>query len=457
VKHIRSAVVALALTLSGCGGGGSSSPVSPAAAQPTPTSVPTSAPNGWKQTATVTLSWALSTKPGSVAARKPQYVSPSSASLVTTVMSVNGTSAPSWVTPNPTTTALTTTGTNPPCAASVGVESCVVTIPAPPGSVKYSFAVKDASANTLSMTAPAGVTFQIAQGQSNTGLSVNLEAVVASAQTTTSGSSIAPLAAGTPSQQTITVNAYDADANQITNGSAITYEDPFTIGDPDPTGQTMLIPSTGSCPGSPAGYSTGSSVTFGGDSGSGNALILCYSGRATNPFSLAVTNNGIPFTVAPNSQVAVTTSVSNVTTSGTATCNAGAGCLVTDVDFGAQTMFFDVTNGANQTLGASESGWTGAPYNQTFNLTLDTNPADANEGYCGTGGSAVVSVSPTSPTTAWTVTPQNDGICKATLFESLPAAYGGVFPAHAGGSTRTVYFSVSSTSFTINGIRRRTP
>jgi hypothetical protein len=463
VKYTRPAVVALALALSGCGGGGSSSPVSPAGAQPTPTGVPTTTPSGWKQTATVSLSWNLSTRPGSVAARKPQYVSPSSASLVTTVLSVNGltgSNIPSWVAPNPTTLTLTTTGPNPPCAVSVGVETCAATIPAPPGSVTYSFVIADGSSNVLSETPTAGVTFTIAQGQSNTSLSVSLEAVVASVQPTTSGSAIAPLAAGTPSQQTIAVNAYDADANQITNGSAITYEDPFAITDPDPTGQTMLVPSTGSCPGSPAGYSTGSSVTFSGDSGSGNSLILCYSGQATNPFGLTARHTvpSAPFPLAPNSQTSVTTSVNDVGTPGTSTCNAGAGCQASDVDFGAQTLFFDATGSANsQAFDATELGWTNSPYNQNFILTLDTNSADAGEGYCGTGGSAVVSVSPTSPATSWVVTPQNDGICKATLFESLPAAYGGVFPAHSGTSTSTVYFSMSSTSFIINGIRRRTP
>jgi hypothetical protein len=236
-------------------------------------------------------------------------------------------------------------------------------------------------------------------------------------------------------------------------GNAITYYTPFTITDPDPTGATEIIASSATCPSGTATDPTGSSLTFSGDSGSGNAFLLCYTGLATKPFSLGLTLNGNPSAlfVTP-ANAAATTTVNDITVSGTTTCNAAANCAPTDPDYNQQTLLFDSTTAAAQLFSASELGWTDNPYDEILTLTLDENATDP--GYCGTGASATVTVSSVG-SNGWSVSPQNDGYCEATLAESLPLAYGGTFPAHSGSSVSQVWFSVTSSSFNVNGIHRQ--
>jgi hypothetical protein len=451
VKYTRHVLVGLTLLLAGCGGGGGGSvavPGSPVATPTTaPTSTPTTSPSSWKNTAKVTLSWRLPATKASVKARKPQYVSPSSASLSITIASVNGGAVPSWAAPGTFSFALSTS-TN--CSVNAGVETCAVTVPAPPGTVVYDFAVLDSAQNTLSETPAGGVSEPIAQGQSNVLPPVNLEAVIASVDL--GGFSV--LNADQPDNQSVTVTAYDADSNVIYDGgNGITYFNPFTITDPDPTGATEIIASSASCPSGTGKDTTPSSLTFSGDTGFGNTFLLCYTGLATKPFSLGLTLNGNASAsfVTPANATATTT-VDDITVSGTTTCNAAANCQPTDADYGQQTLLFDSTTAAAQLFSASELGWTDNPYDEILTLTLDENVADP--GYCGSGAGAVATVTPVG-SNGWSVSPQNDGYCEATLNESLPVAYGGTFPAHSGSSVSQVWFSVTSSSFNVNGIHRQ--
>jgi hypothetical protein len=448
VKHTRSLLAALTLLLAGCGGGGGGSATVPGGSpvmtpSTAPSTAPTTSPSSWKQTAKVTLSWHLPATKASAKARKPQYVSPSSAGLSVTIVSVNGsTTLPSWAAPGSFSFSLSTS-TN--CSVSSGIETCAVTVPAPPGTVVYDFAVLDSTAHTLSETPAAGVSETIAQGQSNVLPPINLEAVVASVDL----SGFSTLNADVPDNQTVTITAYDADSNVIYDGgNGITYFNPFTISDPDPTGATEIIASSASCPSGSGTDPIGTALTFSGDTGFGNSFILCYTGLATNPFSLGLMLNGISGTPA---NAAATTTVNDITVSGTTTCNAAANCLSTDPDWTQQTLFFDSTTASAQLFSVSELGWTDNPYDEIITLTLDENATDP--GYCGTGGSATVTVNPVG-SNGWSVSPQNDGYCEATLTEDLSPAYDGMFPAHSSNSVSQVWFSVTSSSFNVNGIHR---
>jgi hypothetical protein len=316
--------------------------------------------------------------------------------------------------------------------------------------------VLDSAHNTLSETPAGGVSEAIAQGQSNVLPPVNLEAVVASVDL----SGFSTLNADVPDNQVVTITAYDADQNVITDGgNAITYFNAFTISDPDPTGATELVAASSSCPGSTGTDPTGTSLTFSGDTGSGNSFLLCYTGLATNPFSLGLTLNNVSTPFVTPANAAATTTINDITVSGTTTCNASAGCIAPtpgvpgsgSPDWGDQTLFFDSTTAGSQLFSASELGWTDNPYDKILTLTLDENASD--QGYCGTGGSAVVTVNPVG-SNGWSVSPQNDGYCEATLTESLPGAYGGTFPAHSTSSVSQVWFSVTSSSFNINSQHR---
>jgi len=454
VKNTRYLVVAAIAFLAGCGGGGGGG-TTPAIATPTtaPSNAPTSTPTAWKQTATVKLSWKLPATQSSVKARKPQYVSASSAEVTTQVLSVNNGTPPSWVTPNPSTVALTV-GSN--CSVSSNIETCAITVPAPPGTVVYGFEVLDGSspAKVLSETPAGGVSETIVQGQSNVLPPVNLEAVVANVEIGT----FSTLAADTPSSQVSSVTALDADGNSLTTGNAVTFYNPFTISDGDATGATELLAGSGGCPPNVGTVTPSTSLTFSGDSGSGNSFTLCYTGlatgSATNQIALGLTLNGTAAsfdTANGGGNGIIDTTISDITSSGTTYCDASVSCLATDPDYDQWSLFFDSTTAGSQLFSVSEPGWTDNPYDETITLTLDENATDS--GYCGGAGSPVVTVNSVG-SNGWSVSPQNTGYCEATLTENLPSGYGGVFPPHSSSSVSQIWFSVTNTSFSVNAKSR---
>ena len=177
------------------------------------------------------------------AKRGPRYVSPNSASLRTTVKTVNGQPPTSTQVPqNPSTTALSTAqGGN--CTVTPAGETCTVTIPTPTGTVVYQFDLLDSNNNVLATNT---VTFTIAAGSNNPALAAQLDGVVATVTVTAPN-----LQPGTSFSGPITVNAYDASGALIVG--AAPFANPFTLTDTDGTTHTSLTD----------GSTTGKSVTDG--------------------------------------------------------------------------------------------------------------------------------------------------------------------------------------------------
>jgi hypothetical protein len=299
----------------------------------------------------------------------------------------------------------------------------VTAIPAPPGTVTYNFTVFDRSNGAGNAVSEVISALTFTSGVSNTP-SVTMQGVPA--RVTVSGA--APSANIPLTNQPLTVTVADADNNTIVSG---TYFTPVTLTDGDATAQTTIAKNGGT---------GGTSVTLSG-AAEASAVTLAYTGQATNPIPITASGTGV------TGGGTIATSVNDISVTGTTICNASAGCASTAPDYGLPTVFFGATSAGAQTLTAAELGWSNAPYNQKFTLTLD--PAT-----CGSGASQVVQ-SPANPATSWSITPQAVGICKATLAESLPVSYGGTFPTHGATSTKIVYLSVTSNSFTVQSTDRK--
>jgi hypothetical protein len=367
----RALVVASLLVLAGCGGGGGgSTPV------PHPTVAPSSSPTGsYKNMATLTLSIPLPASPSSTK-RNPQYVSPSTTTLNVMVNSVNGQTGaaiPGWVTPNPQIVDLTQPGL---CTTSDATKTCTIsTIPAPPGTVNYTFTVTDGTNALATFTGDENIT----QGASNN-LNVTLQGIVKTVSVT--GIS---LVAGTAfASQALTVSALDAGGNVILSPGA--YSNAITLTDNDATGVTSLAVNGGA---------SSSTVTVSNPS---DVVTLAYTGQATNNFTITASGSGI------TGGGPIAASVSDVVFTGTTDDTASVGGLSADPNYGQQTVFFSSLIGT-QTISASEFGWTGAPINKTFAI-------DASN--C--AGKATVAPGTTANT--FVVTPVANGICKVKLNES---------------------------------------
>jgi hypothetical protein len=404
----RALVVASILLLAGCGGGGSGG----ATPQPHPTALPTNTPtSNYKNVASLTLTIPLKAKPGSDL-RHPQYVSPSTTELVVNVNAVNGGAPPSWVTPNPQTVNLIV-GTN--CTTTSTTETCTVsTIPAPPGTVNYTFTVTD---GTNALATFAGDK-SIAQGTSNT-LSVTLEGIVKTVSV-----SGATLNANTPltgSGETLTVSAFDADGNLIVPPG--NYNNPITLTDNDAiSGVTSL-----SVNGVPGGVVNSPNDT----------VTLSYTGQAINGFTISPSGSGIACT----GGCAIATAVNDVTfTTGsnpTDLDDAAHGGLNTDPNWDHQTVFFAQSSGS-QIINAAELGFTNGPFSKLFSV-------DASA--C--SGIATISA---GPATSFTITASATGICKVKLSESGTGYPLGHPLVVAGSPTQngTFWVSVTTGTFTVH-------
>jgi hypothetical protein len=410
--------VACAALLAACGGGGGASS-SPAAA---PTAFPTSAPQAI-QRATLVITFPVA-QHSSSNRKSPQYISPSTTQMEVKVNTINGVAAPSGA-PFDTTTTLTV-GTN--CTVSAGTETCTLSVIAPPGSVNYTFNDSDGT-HTL---ATATATFTNTVGTNNS-LSVTLQGIVSTV--TVSG---AALAANSTSYATtgevLTVNAMDADGNNIVNGStSANYANPVTLTDNDATGQTQL---------SVNGGTAASSVITTNPS---DAVKLTYTGKAINNFTITASGTGI------SGSSIISVSVNDVTLTGTTNDDAAHGGLSTDPNWGQQTLFFTQPSGT-QNVTAAELGWSNAPYNQQFDLV----PGNGTGNTCGTlGGIATFSA---SPATTFTITAHGTGICSVRLEE-----HGTGYPltnhtANTSGSPThdgTFWISVTTADITVNGRRHK--
>jgi hypothetical protein len=385
--NTRAVAVASLVFLAGCGGGSST----PAPVGPIPSPVPTATPA--PGTATLTIGVPRS---GSSARRSPKATS-TAAFLVVTVKTVDGQppTAAQVPGPNPQTIPLSTAaGGN--CTTSPSGETCTVTIPAPPGQVTYQFDILDASSNKL---ATSTATFTITPGTTphlTTAVSGIVASVVVTAPT---------LNAGTPFNGPITVQAFDAGGTLIVGSTP--YANPVTLTDNDTSGATSLSDGT----------MTGATVTVGAPS---DVVNLSYTGTADDPFTLTVALPGQPATT-----VNVATTNQPVTLSGTTNDTLKP----SDPNYNQATLFF-TTIPSTQQFGAAQIGW-GFP-GHAFNVALDA-------ATCGSGASAVVTVTPVNSTT-FSVTSQKAGICKGTVI--------GGPPAHP--NAATIWFSVSASQINVN-------
>ncbi len=300
-----SALLIAAIGLAACSGGGGSTTLAP---QPAATTTPISGASG-------TLTLTIPRNPNAVR-RGPQYVSPNSVSLRTTVKTVDGQPPTSAQAPqNPSTTVLST-GTGGNCTVGPNGETCTVAIPTPSGTVVYQFDLLDVSGHVLATNT---VTLQIAAG-SNPSVQAQLDGVVATVTVTAPN-----LQPGTSFSGPVTVNAYDA-SGALIFGSA-PFANPFTLTDTDGSSHTSLTD----------GGTTGKTIT---DGGPNDVVILNYDGTYVPSFTITATVNG------------------QTTTSGTVTV------LNAPVTATPNTLTFVSSAGPSQNFTASQPG-----YNGTFSAT----------------------------------------------------------------------------------------
>jgi len=415
------AVVGAASLLAGCGGGSSS----PATPEKAPVSTPTSAA---VPTEKLIITFPIGTRTSSAHARTPKYVSPNTTSFETIVNSINGNPPPAGSYTDTTTALVFAPASGSNCTVSGGDATCTITIPAPPGSVNYTFNAKDAGNHVL---ASLTTTLTNTVGQNNTA-SVTLNGVVATVTMT-----VPALTANTSeSGATVTWSALDASGAQIVGSASFVH--PITVTDNDATGQTQLHVNNGT-------GSTTVTLTKPTDT-----LTLDYTGQADNPFTIGWSGTGIT-----SGTASTTPTVFDVTFTGTPLDDAAHGGLSGDLNWSEPTLFFLQPSGSQNVTGA-EAGWTNAPYSQQF--TLDTGPSTAP--WCAFYGSSIATFS-ASPATTFTVTAKGIGVCKARLEESgtgypittHPAPSSSTDTTHDG----TFWVSVTESDVTVDGKHRQLP
>lgn len=342
-----------------------------------------------------------------------------------TVNSVDGNPPPSWVNPNPSVVNFVTSGAGANCTVSAGSETCTLSVPGPPGTVSYTFDLFDGLGATGNKVGTITQTVAIAQGQS-TPIDVTIAPVIKSVSV--SASALVPSTAipGTSSAQRLVIAAKDADGNTITGSAAQPAANAIQLTVSDQQHAVSLSAAvSASCPGTESVMLTSPQ----------QSVWLCYTGEATaNVTVSAAEASGGPAGEDITGGGSIATTFNTLSLSGAATCTTAAGCLSTDPNYNAPTVFFTATSGlgATRTVSAAELGWTQAPYDQQFDLTLD--PVT-----CGRGSGAVIAA-PVNPAASWTLMAQNNGICKGTLTEHSAV------PLRTNGTT--VWFSVTSATGT---------
>lgn len=412
----KTLVVAAVLTLAGCsgGGGGALTPVQPPAATAAPTTAPTSSPTTSIQSAKLTLRFPVSSGGSKAKVRSPQFVDgTNAAALVTIINTYNGSATlPAWLSPYAsTTTALATTGPTPNCSVTAGVETCTVSIPAPAGTVNYTFNVTDASSVVLSTST---ATETLTQGAANTISDVTLQGVLGSvtvtAPTLTANTAVTgtllPVVVADPDGATITGNTTPFNGSTVTLASNNTHV-------------TLALGSGGTY---------GSSVTLVNPGDAAN-VYYAYDGQAqaANAVTITATKTTGGTTLG---SVSISTVNSAATFTGLTLADTAHGANSAQPNYNAPTEFFSGTAQSESFVTASELGFTNSPYGQAL-----TAAADAG---CGTiigsvsigavsGGSQTITV--TSGSTA--------GICKINVSDGL-------------GDDTFFWASVSTGSFSVN-------
>jgi len=349
--------------------------------------------------------------------------------MVVVVNTVNGGTPPGGA-PISETTALTV-GAN--CTISGGTETCTLSVIAPPGSVNYTFNATDGTSTLSTLT----TTIVNTVGTDNLS-SVTLQGIVAG----TVSVSGAALTANTPvtAGETLVVTAYDADGNQIVNGStSANYANPITLTDNDATGQTKL---------SVDGHPASSSVITSNPS---DVVTLTYTGQATNSFTISASAPGVSGSAPADGGGTITANVSDITFTGTTLDDAAHGGLTTDVNYSEPTLFFTQPSGLLNVTGA-ETGWTNTPFSQQFDLV----PGNGTGNTCGAGGG--IATFSAGPATTFTITAHGVGICKVRLEEhgtgypisSHPAPSSSTDTTHDG----TFWISVTSSDVTVDAKHR---
>ncbi len=424
----RALAVAALFLLAGCGGGGGGG-VSPITTPPAPG-------HPALQQATLKISFPVNAGGTASKARSPQYVSPNSNSIKITINSIESgnTTIPAWVTPNPFTAPLTTTGT-PNCTVSGGTESCTIAnVPAPPGVTNYTFGVYASTDGSGTALATATVNETVVQGILNN-FSVTLSGV---ATTLVTNFTTAAMTANSPLTQTDVVSVEDPSGARIVGTAPFNGGATVTVTNNDTSGQTSLVAGTG----------TGSATSCSGNtctlSHGADTVNLVYTGHA-------VSGSGGPppvdsFTVTASSS-GLTTATANlsitdlpITFDVTTLDDTAHGGQAGDPNYNQLTLFFAAL-GNTSGFNAAELGYSNAPFNTTpysapnFTATFDSTT-------CGSGASAVATITPTSGTGSFSVTSQNPGICKLTVSDGL-------------GGSSILWISVTTSNFTVNGHLRK--
>lgn len=213
-KHLSCAVIAAAL-LAGCGGHGSSSML------PQPSGA------GSHEKTTVRVTVLIPAHPKTTSGRHAQYISPSTQSITFSANANDG----NWQ-DQASGTANVTPG-SPGCTTDgSGNTTCTLTFPALGGdNITYWVKAFDGTDGAGTMLGAASAQASWSYGQDNK-FSVTLDGVVSKYVVALAKST---LAAGTPSDDAITVSAYDPDGNLIVNSPQLAD----STGNPDYNGPTL--------------------------------------------------------------------------------------------------------------------------------------------------------------------------------------------------------------------------
>jgi hypothetical protein len=367
---------------------GSGSPTS--SPSPRSTATATAAPAG-----TASLSFTVK-RNGSSAKRSTRALPLAAAQLVVTINSVNGSTTLPTGYQAQTTIALSSAAGGNCTADTTGTTgmNCTVTIPAPPGTVNYTFTMLDSGSHQLATVSVSETVSGV-----NPAFTVGLNSIVASVTIVSPA-----ITWGQTSSGPLSITYFDASGAQIVGG---TFANTVTITDGETTSSTELILGSGT---------PGKSVTVTQD---GDVVTFTYDGSPISGFTFTIgVSGGGPGGTVPVNPVTPTTPITFT--------NTDNGTISTDPNYQQPTLFFS-TLGQNRSFTAFESGW--SDVGNSFTIALDPTT-------CGTGGSAAFTLTSTDNKT-FSVTSVSPALCKATV-------------TGAPGQHVTLWLSVSTAPITIH-------
>jgi streptogramin lyase len=259
---------ASALALTACGGGGGGA-TAPTIAQPvTPTVIHTSSPISGA-TAQVVFHIDAPTIATASTARRPAFVSPSTASVT---IALQGQATPLAT--------VNITPSSPGCATTSSGTQCSITVAAPVGTDTFVVTTWSGAGGSGSQLSSATTVATVVQNATNT-VSMTLGGVVASATVLLGTTSVA---VGTASSIAVNVVAYDAGGNIIIGPG--NYTTPITVTDSDASGATSLAI---------VGQSSGTSVSV---TAPGTSVTLAYTGGTLQAATITPSVGGVHGTAA---------------------------------------------------------------------------------------------------------------------------------------------------------------